>query len=242
MERKDKIVVGIVPRIDLFLNNDPYTDNYSFVNNYSKRVIEAGGVPIGLLMDNGELSYDQLDLCDAFIIPGGNRIDKSIYLLLEYAHKNNKPVLGICMGMQAMVMYSVLIDEGVTPTNKDEYRVIYDKVKSTNPVLKKLEDNSKHLHIVTRGNIDFARHEVTFNKDSLVSELYEKDKVNGVSLHGVVVNRTGSLLNVVGNTDDGVIEAVENKDLLWIGVQYHPEIDEDDKLIYKFIKEIEGRK
>ena len=170
MERKDKIVVGIVPRIDLFLNNDPYTDNYSFVNNYSKRVIEAGGVPIGLLMDNGELSYDQLDLCDAFIIPGGNRIDKSIYLLLEYAHKNNKPVLGICMGMQAMVMYSVLIDEGVTPTNKDEYRVIYDKVKSTNPVLKKLEDNSKHLHIVTRGNIDFARHEVTFNKDSLVSE------------------------------------------------------------------------
>lgn len=241
-ENIDKIVVGIVPRIDLFLNNDPYADKYSFVNNYSKRVIEAGGIPVGLLMNDGELSYDELDLCDAFIIPGGNRIDKSIYLLLEYAHEHNKPVLGICMGMQAMVMYSVLLDEGAKPTNRDEYRIIYDKVKSTDPVLNKLFNNSKHLHIVTRNNIDFARHEVLFDNNSLTSELYGKEKVEGVSLHGVVVNRVGSLLNIVGASPDGIIEAVENKDLLWIGLQYHPEVDDNDQFIYNYIKEIERMK
>jgi gamma-glutamyl-gamma-aminobutyrate hydrolase PuuD len=63
-----------------------------------------------------------------------------------------------------------------------------------------------------------------------------------VSLHGSTVTRTGSILNITGYSYDGLIEAVENKDLLWIGVQYHPEIDDQDPLINSFIKEVERRK
>jgi putative glutamine amidotransferase len=239
---KDKLVIGIMPEIELYKNDDPYEDTYFIVNNYAKRVFASNAIPIGLLLNDGKLSLEQLSLCDAFIIPGGIKIDPSIYQLLEYAKDNNKPVLGVCMGMQAMSIYSVLNDKGVKPTIQDEYRVAYDEMKKNKPVLHRLDNNEKHFHIVTRDNIDFARHEVIVDNDSLLNQLYEGNKVNGVSLHGVVVQYVGSLLNVVGHTDDGIIEAVENNDLLWIGVQYHPEIDDNDILINNFIKEIERRK
>ena len=238
---KDKLVIGIVPEIELYKNDDPYEDGYFIVNNYPKRVYESGAIPIGLLLNDGKLSLEQLSLCDAFIIPGGVKIDPSIYQLLEYAKDNNKPVLGICLGMQAMSIFSVLNDKGVKPSDQDSYRVAYDEMKKNKPVLHRLDNNEKHFHIVTRDNIDFARHEIDVDDNSLLSELYEGISINGVSLHGVVVQYVGSLLNVVGKTSDGIIEAVENKELLWIGVQYHPEIDDKDILINNYIKEIERR-
>ena len=238
---KNKLVIGIMPGIKLYQNDDPYADTYFIVNNYAKRVFASNAIPIGLLLNDGKLSLEQLSLCDAFIIPGGIKIDPSIYGLLEYAKDNNKPVLGVCLGMQAMSIFSVLNDMGVRPSRQDAYRLAYDEMKNNKPVLHKLENNEKHFHIVTRDNIDFARHEVIVDSDSLINKLYEGNKINGVSLHGVVVQYVGTLLKVVGHTSDGIIEAVENKDLLWIGVQYHPEIDDNDILINNFVKEIERR-
>ena len=37
-------LIGIVPTARLFANDDPYQDNYVFVNHYVRRVTEAGGV------------------------------------------------------------------------------------------------------------------------------------------------------------------------------------------------------
>ena len=238
---KNKIVIGIMPELELYQTDNPYADVYFIVNNYVKRVYESGAIPIGLLLNDGKLSLEQLSLCDAFIIPGGIKIDPSIYQLLEYANDNKKPVLGICLGMQSMCVYSVLNDKGVKPSLQDEYRVAYDEMKNNKPVLFKLENNEKHSHYVTRNNIDFARHKVDIDSNSLLNQLYDGKEVNGVSLHGVVVQYVGSLLNVVAKTDDDVIEGVENKDLLWVGVQYHPEIDDNDILIKNFVKEIERR-
>ena len=39
-------IIGVVPTARLFENDDPYQDNYVFVNSYVRRVAEAGGVPI----------------------------------------------------------------------------------------------------------------------------------------------------------------------------------------------------
>ena len=41
-------LIGIVPTARLFANDDPYQDNYVFVNHYVRRVTEAGGVPVTL--------------------------------------------------------------------------------------------------------------------------------------------------------------------------------------------------
>lgn len=238
----DKKVIGIVPRSYLYLSNDPYEDRYMFVNNYPKKVYEAGAIPIGLLLNDGMLSTDQLDLCDAFIIPGGNKVNLYILQLLEYAKDNNKPVLGVCMGIQAMSIYSLLLDEELDPFDTQLLDAEYDDIKEEGPLLSKVDKKHYLFQDVTRTNYELARHEIEFKNDSLISELYDSNKINGVSFHSLAVNRVGSLLDIVGRTPDGSIEAVENKDLLWIGVQFHPEVDDKDPLINNFIKKIEERR
>lgn len=42
-------------------------------------------------------------------------------------------------------------------------------------------------------------------------------------MHHQSVKNTGSLFKVSATTQDGVIEAIENEDGLYIGVQWHPE-------------------
>ena len=239
----EKLKIGIVPIIHLPFIEDPYQDKYYIINNYPKRVYEAGAIPIGLLMNDGNISEDQLSLCDAFIFPGGSKIHPASYKILEYAYEHNKPVLGICMGMQTMTIYSVLHDDGGNPLKPDEFKVIYDNMKNTNPVLRVLEDNRDiHYHEPDKNDLASISHIIKLNNDSILSNIYNKNELNVVSLHGSIVTRTGSILNIVGYSDDGLIEAVENKDLLWIGVQYHPEIDDQDPLINSFIKEVERRK
>ena len=236
-----KKVIGIFPKVELPFTEDPFQDRYSVVNNYARRVYEANAIPVGLLLNNGEISTEELDLCDAFLLPGGNKIDPNVYKLLEYAREHDKPVLGVCMGMQEMMIYSVLYDDGANPFNKEEYKIAYDNMKTNDPVLHKLEDNTLHFH-EPQYDLDGIRHLITVDENSLLSEIYNSTKLNVVSLHGVITQRTGSLLNIVAHSEDGVIEAVENKDMLWLGVQYHPEIDDNDILIKSFIERLERRK
>ena len=232
-----KKIIGIFPTIELFQSDDPYQDRYEFVNNYPKKVFESNAIAIGILLNNGDLNYDVLDMCDAFILPGGHKININIYRLLYYAYQNKKPVLGICLGMQAMGVFSIILDEcvhnNVNYLDSSKQSIIYDKVKKEHPMLERINNNI-HLHEINRDNIDTARHNIKIDKNSLVHELYNKDNISGVSLHGVKLNRVGSILSVVGKSDDGVIEIIENKELKWVGTQYHIEL-ESDSLINKFI-------
>ena len=238
----NKIIVGIFPKVVLQYTEDPFQDVYTVVNNYAKRVYQSDAIPIGLLLNDGHISLEQLDLCDAFILPGGSRIDPSVYHLLQYAYENKKPVLGVCMGMQEMMIYSVLKDDGANPFEPDKYKIAYDNMKSNDPVLYKAENRDFHFHEPVF-DLDTIRHPIKIEKNSLLSSMYnDATELNVVSLHGIEAKRKGSILDIVSYSDDGVIEAVENKDLLWIGVQYHPEIDDKDILIERFIKEVERRK
>ena len=106
---KGKVVVGILPTYNLKNeDNDPYQDKASFVRMYEQRIIEAGAIPIGLLNNNIE---NYFDICDAYVWPGGNSIQKDFYKVFEDAIKNHKPFLGICLGMQAMATYFNILED-----------------------------------------------------------------------------------------------------------------------------------
>ena len=247
MIQNKKIIIGIVPTLHLYETEDPYQDHYEFVNNYPKKIYEAGAIPIGLLLNDGKISMEQLELCDAFLFPGGSRIDHELYKILVYAYKKKKPVLGICMGMQAMAIFSVMQEEtknNYMNMSEKEINDLYQRMKNENPTLMILSHPNIHGEvIVNRKNIDDAKHTINIEKDSFLYQTYQSKTAAVVSLHNVVVKRIGPLFKAVAKSQDEVIEAIEsiNPNLFWIGIQYHPEITKDN-LIKNWIEKIKEQK
>ena len=110
-----KPIIGIVARPDVGI------DNYNLMatfDEYRKAIIKFNGIPILILppqfIDYSNKNISKLtnkeknmikrsiDLCDGILLPGGNRIYEYDLYICKYVNKINKPVLGICMGMQTM--------------------------------------------------------------------------------------------------------------------------------------------
>ena len=92
-----KPIIGIVSR---------KIDNYYKVNeSLLNAVTLCGGIPICILPScNLE---EVLDICDGILMPGGNTIYQYDVDICDYAIKNNKPLLGICLGMQIMACHKI---------------------------------------------------------------------------------------------------------------------------------------
>lgn len=55
----------------------------------------SGGIPIGI-----EASLEYINICDGFIFQGGDDIEDKDLCFMRQILKMNKPILGICLGMQ----------------------------------------------------------------------------------------------------------------------------------------------
>ena len=93
-------------------------------------------------------------------------------------------------------------------------------------------------------NLNKSKHEIYINKNSILYNIYKKDKINVYSMHLKQVKNIGSDLKISSYAEDNVIESLEYNDrnFFILGVQYHPELEKDTKLFNYFIKEVEMRK
>ena len=179
------------------------SENTEKENNYYINAIKKyGGNPI--LIDDSNIN--RLDECCGILITGGYTKGSLDDYLIEYALKNNLPLLGICQGMQSMAMYqsNLRLEEVFHHHQKENYA-----------------------------------HEV-FLTDSNFKKIVGKDKIKVNSYHYQTV-RDSNFFSIVGISNDGLIEVVENKNHPFqIGVQWHPErmlnYDETSNIIFqKFI-------
>lgn len=246
----NKVVIGILPINKVTNNIDPYLDMYNFVDMYSKKIYDLDAIPVGILLNSGNINYDALDLCDGFILQGGYKIDSHYTETIHYAIKNNKPILGICLGMQAIGIYSLIYDKlnELDFLDYEKRNQIYLKLKEDNNgnVLNKLENPNGHGDmIVSRypNSVETAKHLINIDENSLLFDIYKEKRISVVSLHNYSLPRIGNDFRIVANSDDGVIEAIEhkNRDLFVLGVQYHPEVTDDNKLFKALIDESKKR-
>ena len=136
-------IIGILNTLKKEKENEPYDQYYKFTKLYIDRIKELNCLPVGIL-DTSDLS-----LYDAIIIPGGNMIKEEHYQVIDYCIKNNVPCLGICMGMQAMILYDVLINickkEKERVFMKDLVNKYEELAKQKNYILQKVVDHGGEL-------------------------------------------------------------------------------------------------
>ena len=207
--------IGIVPTSNYMLTKDSFADHYRFGNNYIKKIIENGAIPYLIPVCNDIMIDECLKDLDGVIFPGGDRVTNFSLDIMDYCYKNKIPVLGICLGMQTMAIYSVNME------NKKR-------------ILKKIDG---HWPIdVNRDNESEVVHKDVILKKSVFYKIIGKEEIMVNSLHHSTITEVGSLFKVGIKSFDGLIEGIEclDDERFMLGVQFHPEILPQFNDIFKY--------
>ena len=203
---------------------------------YVRAIARAGGRPLLIaptphdLQDPGEL----LDLLDGVLITGGADVDPSTYgadrhpeseptsadrdalelALVRGAAERDMPCLGVCRGMQVVnVAYGGTLEQHLPDRLADD--------------------------IHRGGGGAFAGHDVDVEPESLAAMAAGATRVAVRSYHHQGVERVGDGLRVTARAEgDATVEAIEDATRRFmLGVLWHPEEDETDRLIAAFVTE-----
>lgn len=173
-----------------------------------------------------EESVQNLVNYDGFIIPGGFGSRGIIGKLnvAKYARTFNKPILGICLGMQIMTVdvYNIT-NFGTSSEWTHEY------FNGATNVVDIIDTNSQCM-----GNsMRLGNQMVYIDENSKSYELYETINIVERHRHRYNVNHNNfDIINILDNnglhmagiSDEGYIEIIEfNKNKFHIGCQFHPE-------------------
>lgn len=196
-------------------------DQYHLYGYYVEAVRRAGGIPT--LLPPGETACDRLfDRIDGLVLTGGGDIDPQRYsgpghpmicridetrdefefTLAQLALQNTKPVLGICRGLQVLSVVA-----GVEKLVAHVPDVFGDRVPHRTAKKTGLE------------------HRVALQPDSRLARVMGSTDIAVVSWHHQAVYAPPPQWVVVGQAEDGLIEAMEHSHHPWaIAVQWHPEM------------------
>lgn len=92
-----KPIIGIISREYYSATNKKINIIY---NDIISSVIKSKGIPIGIPHNEDISNY--LNICDGFILQGGDDINKHNLKTIKILKEKNIPTLGICLGMQEM--------------------------------------------------------------------------------------------------------------------------------------------
>ena len=200
---------------------------------YMDGISQAGGIPVIFPFSVDEQELDQLiSLCDGFVFTGGHDVSPMFYgeeplvglvstcekrdvmeaVVLRNAINADKPVLGICRGIQ-------FINAALGGT-------LYQDLPTQHP--SRIEHHQKPPY-------DSPAHAVTVIKQSPLHECVKADQIYVNSYHHQGVKTVAPGLETMAVSQDGIVEALYKPDqrFFW-AVQWHPE--------FSFRKDVNSRK
>lgn len=214
----DSPIIGVVPRYDFEWTGLAVSDDYL------SGLLESGGVPIVIpATSDPEHIRRIISACDGFLIPGGQDIDPARYGAMREPHTHrsatsrdameqllvreiiaaDKPLLGICRGMQ-----SINVALGGT---------LHQDIGASHP-------ESDIPHVQGRP-FDLPAHMVDVVAGSQLEKIVGAPHLGVNTIHHQSVDELGEglVVNAI-SPDDGIIEGIELPGSRFvIGVQWHPE-------------------
>ena len=173
-----------------------------------------------------------LDQVDGIVIPGGfgiRGIDGKIGAL-KYARENKLPALGLCLGLQSMVIEYSRHVLGIEDANSSEF-----EPDCSNPVIATMEEQKDIVagHGDMGHTMRLGSYPAELEEDSLVAQLYGTTHVTERHRHRYEVNvaykdllREGGL-RISGQSPDGelteFVELPQDVHPFYVGTQAHPE-------------------
>lgn len=211
-----KPAIGVMPLWD------DEKDSIWMLPGYFDGISQAGGIPVMLPFTKEEQETDQLfDMCDGFLFTGGHDVSPELYgeeplegkvdscrkrdemesVILKKAIDNDKPVLGICRGIQ-------FINAALGGT-------LYQDLPTQHPSM------TEHHQLPP---YDVPVHMVNISEDSPLYECLNAKQLRVNSYHHQAVKEVALSLEIMATSEDGLVEGVylPNHRFLW-AVQWHPE-------------------
>ena len=215
-----KVTVGVVAK---YLGNE---DTYMCVFEALESAAHKHGVGINIKWINAEkVTPAKLRSVDGIVVPGGfgERGIEGKIRAAGYAIDNKVPYLGLCLGMQALVV-AVARKSGLKEANSVEV-----DPKTPDPVIHVMEGQDKLWG--TGGTMRLGNYECVLEKGSKARKIYGKKSILERHRHRYEVNndyretleKSGLRLSGL-SPDNELVELVEHKtNPFMMASQYHPE-------------------
>jgi putative glutamine amidotransferase len=196
----------------------------SIKNMYCEALEEAGAAPVLLpLSMNKDVIDAYVETCDGLMVTGGPDLDAACYgennmpyngelspyrdfmelELIKKAALSNKPILGICRGMQV-----INVAMGGTL-----YQDIHAQIKDRELI--------KHSQSAPRW---YSTHNIDIKEGSFIYKSFKSRKASVNSFHHQAVKAIASGFDATAWSEDGIVEGIEYiKGSFIVGVQWHPE-------------------
>ena len=178
---------------------------------------------------------EKLEDVQGILVPGGfgKRGIQGKILSITFARQNNVPFFGICLGMQLAVIEIARNLLDIKEANSTEFE------KTINPVVGLMTEWMKDNIKIERdkesdkgGTMRLGAYPCNLKENSLVSKIYQTNKISERHRHRYEVNRNyiesfnKYNFDFSGMSPDNLLpEIIESNKLNWfIGVQFHPEL------------------
>jgi len=176
-----------------------------------------------------------LESMDAILIPGGfgDRGIEGMINSIEFARINNKPYLGICLGLQAAVIEYArnklhLTDANSTEFNPGTRAPVIALIKEWMNTDGSVENRNESSDL--GGSMRLGAQECMLSDQSMAKNIYQKDSIFERHRHRYEfnINFKNDLqeagLKFSGHSKDGLVEIIELEDHPWFfACQFHPE-------------------
>lgn len=175
---------------------------------------------------NDQNAANLLEGLDGVLIaPGfGQRGINGKFAALKYTRENDIPTLGICLGMQCMVIEYARNVLGLTEANSTEI-----ERTTPDPVIDLMEEQKNVTNM--GASMRLGAYDCVLQKDSITYNAYGKEEIQERHRHRFEFNNAykeqfeAAGMKCVGvNPETNLVEVVELPEKKWfVGVQYHPE-------------------